>query len=352
MVQEPDGTSYVSGFGERPNHQTGGGPLAIAHVGVCLDRSAVGDRVMPHAVAVAKAFGARVTVLHALEPPHDGPTAVPIDPLDWELQRTEARGHLEAVRSEHGAGDLHVGGEVLEGHPAEEIRDWVSSHDVDLTVLASHGTSGWTEWRLASTARKLLEGISGSVLLVPAWSVQEPLGRVVTYDRIMVLLDGSPRAESALPAASMVARTHNSELLLLHVVAAPERSCPRPLGEEHDLDRRLIDRNARAAQSYLQGVRRRVAANGGRVRTLVTTSADVRGEIMRRIAEDHVDLVVLSGHGHGGRAEISFGSVASFLLEHATVPLLVMRDRTIRPPPSLPRSPSRGGVRLPHATEP
>ena len=33
---------------------------------------------------------------------------------------------------------------LLRGRPAEEIRDWVSSHGVDLTVLGSHGASGWT----------------------------------------------------------------------------------------------------------------------------------------------------------------------------------------------------------------
>jgi nucleotide-binding universal stress UspA family protein len=158
---------------ERPNQDTSdAGPQPIRHVGVCLDCSPVGDRIVPHGVAMARAFGAKLTVLQALEPPHEGPKATPTDPLDWEFQRTEARRHLAAVESEHAAADLPVEIEILEGRPAEEIRDWVSSHGVDLTVLAGHGESGWTEWSLASTARKLIEGISGSVLLVPAQSVQ------------------------------------------------------------------------------------------------------------------------------------------------------------------------------------
>jgi nucleotide-binding universal stress UspA family protein len=329
------------------------GPSPICHVGVCLDRSPVGDRIIPHAVALARALGAKLTVLHALEPPHERLEATPTDPLDWEVQRTEARRHLAAVESEHATGDLRVRSEILEGRPAEEIRDWVSSHGVDLTVLASHGASGWTEWRLASTARKLIEGISGSVLLVPAWSVQEPLKDEVTYDHILVPLDGSPRAESVLPLASSVARAHDSELLLLHIVPMPERSCPCPLeAEERDLEQRLVDRNARAAEVYLEGVRTRVAGAGFRVRTRVTVDGDVRGEILRRIAEDHVDLVVLSGHGRGGRSEHAFGSVASFLLEHATAPLLVVREHTAHTTQTLPTSRSRGGVRLPHLATP
>lgn len=332
---------------EGPNHDIPD-RRPIRHVGVCVDRSPIGDRIVPYGVALAEAFGAKLTILHALEPPREGPGAMPTDPLEWEAQRTEARRHLAEVESEQAASGLPVGIEVLEGRPAEEIRDWVSSHGVDLTVLASHGESGWTEWSLASTARKLIEGISGSVLLVPAQSVQEPLKGEVTYDRILVPLDGSPRAESALPLASRIAWVHDSELLLLHVVSRPERPCPCPLDDgEQALDQRLVDRNARAAQVYLEGVQKHVAGDGVRVRTLVAVDGDVRGEILRRITEDHVDLVVFSGHGRGGRAELPFGSVASFLLEHGTAPLLVVRERTTELVRTLPRSRSRGGVRLP-----
>jgi nucleotide-binding universal stress UspA family protein len=340
---------------DRPDHETRqGGPQPIHHVGVCLDRSPFGDRIVPHAVALARAFGAKLTILHALEPSaHEDPKAKPTDPLEWELQRTEARRHLLAVESEHAAAELAVASEVLEGRPAEEIRDWVSSHGVDLTVLASHGASGWTEWSLASTARKLIEGISGSVLLVPAWSVQEPPKGEVTYERILALLDGSPRAESALPIVASVARAHGSELLLLHVVPRPEHACPCPLEEEqHDLDQRLVERNARAAEVYLKGVSNRVAGDGVRIRSRVTVDGDVRGEILRRITEDRIDLVVFSGHGRGGRAELPLGSVASFLLEHATAPLLVVRERTSPAARTLPRSRSRSGVRLPQPPEP
>jgi nucleotide-binding universal stress UspA family protein len=323
----------------------------IRHVGVCIDRSPISEKIVPHAVALARAFGAKLTVLHALEPPHERPEATPTDPLEWELRRAEARRHLASLESEHAAADLPVRSEVLEGRPAEEIRDWVSSHAVDLTVLGSHGASGWTEWSLASTARKLIEGISGSVLLVPAWSVQGPVKREAVYDRILVPLDGSPRAESALPLALSVASAHGSELLLLHVVPMPERSCPCPLDEdEHDLERRLVERNARAAEIYLEGVRKHLAGDSVRARTLVTVDGDVRGEILRCVAKDHVDLVVFCGHGRGGHAELPFGSVASFLLEHATTPLLVVRESANQVARTLPKSPE--GVRLPSLAAP
>ncbi len=325
------------------------GSTPIRHVGVCLDRSPMTDRVLPHGIALARAFGARLTVLHALEPPPTQDEGIPIDPLEWEMRRAEARRHLAALEAEHGEPQLPIATELLEGRPPEEIRDWVRSHGVDLTVLCSHGASGWTEWSLASTARKILEGVSGSMLLVPAWSVQAPVKRRISYRRILVPLDGSPRAESALPIALRLARSHDAELLLLHVVARPECSCPGLLDEEdRDLEQRLVDRNARAAELYLSGLRDHVAREGLRVRILVRVDGDTRGEILRRVTEEHVDLVVASGHGRGARAELPFGSVVAFLLEHATAPVLIVRERSApTTTSSRPRSRSHGGVRLP-----
>ncbi len=318
------------------------------HLGICVDRSPLSDRVVPHAVALAKVFDAELTVLNAVEPSHERPETTPTDPLEWEMLRTAARKHIAALQSEHGTAEMPLGIEVLEGHPAEEIRDWVNCHDVDLTVLSSHGASGRTEWSLAGTARKLIEGIFGSVFLVPASSVQESIAREVTYERIIVPLDGSPRAECALPAAVSVARAHGSELLLLHVVPKPESSCPCPLSEEDSqLEQRLVERNTRAAETYLEGVRKHLAIDSVRVRTLVAVDGDVRDEILRRIVEDHIDLVVISGHGSGGRAEFPFGSVASFLLEHTTAPLLVIRESCQQLARTQPPKYSRVGIRLP-----
>jgi nucleotide-binding universal stress UspA family protein len=344
-----------------PRQQVSDDVQVIHHLAVCLDRSPIGGRIMRHAVAMAGVLRARLTVLHALEPPHHGTMATPTDPFDWQVQRTEAEGHLDTVRSEHTTVDLSIGAEVqsigtevLEGRPAEQIRDGVTNHGVDLTVLASHGASGPTQWKLASTARKLIEGTPGSVLLIPARTDPEPPERDVAYDHVLVLLDGSTRAESALPLASqIVARTEDSELILLHVVPRPELPCPCPLDDdEHDLDQRLVDRNVRAAKAYLVDVDRHVARDGVRVRTHVSTDGDVRGEILRYIAENHVDLVVFSGHGQSGRAQLPVGSVASFLLEHATVPLLVVRDPTEDVPRTRPEDRSHSGLRLPQATEP
>jgi nucleotide-binding universal stress UspA family protein len=110
---------------------------------------------------MARAFGASLSVLHVLEPQHQDGTLTSTSPLEWEMRRTDARRHLDGISAEYESPELPVKTELLEGRPAEEICGWATSHHVDLTVLCSHGASGSTDWSLASTAKKLLEGLSG-----------------------------------------------------------------------------------------------------------------------------------------------------------------------------------------------
>jgi len=300
---------------------------AIRHVAVCVDRSPIADQVLPHAAAVARAFDAELTVLHVLEPSRSDGRLVPSDAFEWELRRTEAQRYLEAITREQATSDLRMHVELIEGRAAEQIRDWVSSHDVDLTVLCSHGASGRTEWSLASTAKKLIEGIQGSLLLVPAWSVQEAPKQEVRYARIVVPLDGSPRAESSLPMAVRLATDQNSEIVLAHVVPVPELTRVGPLTpDDLELERRLVERNERVAKTYLARLRAQMTGEGLSLRTALAHDGEVRSALLRIIDDVRADLVVLSGHGRTGRTELPFGSVAGHLLEHGATPLLIVRE--------------------------
>ncbi len=321
--------------------------IGVHHVCVCIDGSPVSERILPHGLAMARAFGAALTVLHVLEPqrPNDRPTST--DLLEWEMRRTDARRHLDGISTEYGSAELPVEAELLEGRAAEEICGWATSHHVDLTVLCSHGASGWTDWSLASTAKKLLEGLSGPTLLVPAGALQEPPAREAIYERILLPLDASPRAESALPPAGRLARMHDSELVLVHAVPVPELTRPSPLDEEElELERRLVDRNTRVGESYLARIAGRLIDQGLRVRTILTAD-DVRFELLRCIKEERPNLIVVSGHGRSGRTELPLGSVTSFLLEHATAPILIIRERADERESLMPKRRDSESGRLP-----
>lgn len=311
----------------RSTDQPSANAAAIREVVACLDGSDLGRGVVPHAQLVSQALGAQLTLLHVLEAETGTATdSVPADPLDWGIRQRVARAHLNRVVAQLGEPDSGIRSELIQGRPAEQICGWAENHEVDLTVLCSHGARGLTEWDLASTARKLIERIPGSLLLVPA-SVAAKTGEV-RYRKILVPLDGSPRAESVVPVAMRIAASQKAEVVLVHVVPAPEIIRMGPLdAETSELERRVIDHNQRTATAYLDRLRARVSHSGSRVRARVVSGGSVRTSLEQLIREEQADLVVMSAHGQTGRTNSACGSVTEYSLSHATVPLLVVRER-------------------------
>lgn len=302
-------------------------PDAVGHVCVCVDGSPVSSWSVPHGMAMARAFGASLTVLRVLGRPRaPGRQASPI-PLDWETRRSTARHDLGRICKEHQSPDLPIDTVLLEGGVTDEIRQWVSQHGVDLAVLCSHGAGAWNNNGLASTARRLVQRLPVATLLIPASILDELPKKSIAYERILVPLDASPQAEQALPLAVRLAREHGSEVILIHVVPVPELIKPEPLNdEERELEQRLIERNTQVAERYLGRLSDQLSDEGVRVRTVLTHD-DVRFELMGSIEREQPSLIVLSGHGRGGRTPLRLGSVASFLVEHATAPILIVRPR-------------------------
>jgi nucleotide-binding universal stress UspA family protein len=295
------------------------------HVLVCLDRSFLAERVIPHALALTRGRRARITLLHVLEADHRN-HALPTDPLAWQLHAAEARRYVDALAARHRTRELSIDAVVTQGHPAEQIRAWAAAHHVDVTVLCSHGQGGRTEWRLASTAQKLVAGVPGPVLLVPATSAHST---PAVYARILVPVDGSAHAESVLPLATGIARAHGAELVLVHVVPMPELTCIGPLSaEDQELERRFVERNEAIGRAYLDRIRARFVGPDVPIRTVLSRGPDVRNGLVHVVERERADLVVVSASGRSGRTHEPCGSVTAHLMAHSPAPLLVVRERT------------------------
>jgi nucleotide-binding universal stress UspA family protein len=296
-------------------------------------------------LALARAFDAPVTLLRVLECPSAG--AGPFDPMEWEIRRSEAREQLDGIVHGRHAAYEAFDTELVEGHAAEQICGWVRHHDADVTVLSSHGASGATEWSLASTARKVVDRVPGSFILIPA-AAAAVAGDVARYRTILVPMDGSLRAESVLPVVVRLGAAERAELILGHVVPVPELTEIGPLDSEAvELRERLVERNERVARAYLDRLRGQLAASGGTIRTMVVRAADVRSRLARLIVDVKAELVVLSAYGRSGRSDVPFGSTVEYLLAHTSTPLLILREG----PPRVATRPSRAiacdGMRLP-----
>ena len=298
-------------------------------IAVCVDGSEMGETLVRHAAMVAAAFGAPLTILRVLETELNTGTT-PSDPLDWGVRQREARAYLERLVSLAAHRDIAVQSELIQGRAAEQICCWTLQHGTDLTVLASHGEHGRSEWSLSSTARKLVDVVPSSLLLVPADGDRRD-ERAARYRRIMVPLDGSVRAESVLPIATRLAKAHEAELLVAHVTPRPELTKVGPLtAQDLDLEQRVIARNERVARSYFDQIRARLIEAGIVARTTISRGGDPRTRLARLVRREGVDLIILSAYGRQGPRDVPCGSVAAHLLTQQAAPLLVFRERPRR----------------------
>lgn len=144
------------------------------------------------------------------------------------------------------------------------------------------------------------------------------------YRCIVVPLDGSDLAESALPQAIDLARLTGAPIHLLHVVDVTrlERYGPYVLALEYSgVEPVLADEQAEA-KAYLQQVEARLSDAG-----LLVTSEIRPGRVAREVvaALRPGDLVVMASHGRGGLSRWLLGSVAEDVVRHATVPVLLVK---------------------------
>ncbi len=136
------------------------------------------------------------------------------------------------------------------------------------------------------------------------------------FRHLLVPLDGSPLAESVLPATGALAQTLGSEVTLLHVI---ERGAPAAIhGARHLTD-------AAGAEAYLTDVARRLPPDTKVTRHVHTVQEhDLPKSIADHAAELGADLIVLCTHGRGRLRHRLFGGVAQRVAARGRGPILLV----------------------------
>jgi len=138
------------------------------------------------------------------------------------------------------------------------------------------------------------------------------------FERILVPLDGSSRAEVILTQVARLLRLKDSEIILC-------QSSHVPL-EFHTTRTAAIDERMRAdARSYLDGVARRLSDQGARVRVIVGNGSPAE-MILEIAANEGATMIAMSTHGRSGIARWIMGSVAEKVVRASTVPVLLVRS--------------------------
>lgn len=133
------------------------------HVLIATDLSEENAVVVEKAIAIAKAFDAKVSVLHVVEPlPGYGYAYVGIADIEAEL-RVEAGKSMEALSKKYNIPAEHCHVEV--GPIKVEMMNLIKQEKIDCLVVGSHGRHGFSEL-LGSTAHIAVHSASCDVITV------------------------------------------------------------------------------------------------------------------------------------------------------------------------------------------
>lgn len=144
----------------------------------------------------------------------------------------------------------------------------------------------------------------------------------IPFQKIVVPLDGSRRAEQAIPHAAQIARG-GGELMLVHVF--------RPAGSEFLSDAAIasqtahIDEARKRAEQYVKGLRSRVSSQHIRVSAHVIEGSDAAQLICTFVNAEEADVVVMPAASQNRLVRMLLGDLTASVSGCTNACLLLVR---------------------------
>ena len=320
---------------------------------VPLDGSKLAEGAIPVAARIARASEGTIIFVGVVLPAVEFGTysverTILLKPEAFE-RREEAMTSYLAHLSDTYASELvgiNTETDLVVGAAAPEIDAAAYAEQADLIVLCSHGETGLKRWFFGSVAQQMVRHSPVPVLVLGEQATSAAMmqqGKESTPHplRILVPLDGSDRAETALqPVVQLLIALdvpQSSELHFLRVVDLPS-AYGRMKSQAHLTDTLLVEAR-HEAEKYTNAVTERsrwVFEQLGfhlQITSSVITNTNVAATIVKEA--EHVgdathagggyDLIALATHGRGGLRRLVMGSVAEQVLGSTKLPLLMVR---------------------------
>ena len=302
--------------------------ISVKRILCPIDFSDFSLDALRHGLVLAEWYSAQLTLLHVYHPsqplPVEGPGSIPVfvatDPSKMAEEVRQFCGPLLAPSKQS------VDIVVRPGDAAKEIRKEAGRLPVDVLILGTHGRSGFERLFLGSVTEKVLRSTRVPVLTIPP-PVREPGSPL--YETILCPLDFSAASIRALEYALSLAQQAHARLVLLHVIedvlsdAAAQALALANLSVSdyyHHLEK--------DAATRLRGV----LPDDARVwshpdeRVVKGRAYD---EILKVVADERVDLVVMGVQGKGLVNKLMFGSTTDRVIREARCPVLTLHSGNI-----------------------
>jgi nucleotide-binding universal stress UspA family protein len=287
--------------------------VTFTHVLYPTDLSDASLPAFRYAVALARWYGAALTVLHVV------PNFDPADPDVQDLPLEDVRAQMARLLPVDPADGVTATFAVREGGTATAIVEQAVESRADLIVMGTHGRSGFSRLLLGSVAEKVLRHAPCPVLTIPHGAfltADQP-----SFQRVLCAVDFSPASEQAVGFSLDLARQSGGTVTLLNVVEwlieeQPVESADYDIAE-------LRAQMATRGRERLQALLSEDGRTAGSAETLVTLGRAHR-EVVRVAEEQRADTIVMGAQGRGGVGLALFGSTTQQVVRNATCPVLVV----------------------------
>jgi len=280
------------------------------HILFPVDFSERCNATAPAVAALAKRFGAKVTLLNAVQPfvyapvPEAAPVFVETNQIRQGIEEGLSRLFVEELAG------ITVERVVEVGDPAVIITRFAEETEADLIMMPSHGYGPFRRLLLGSVAAKVLHDS-----LRPVWTTAHaeegpsPEHRVPQH--ILCAVETTPDCVDLLRSAAAFAQETGADLRLVHVL--PPTSAAPELMFDAEFDETL----RRAAREEIG----KMQASAGVHASLCVKSGDVATAIREEAEKHGADLIVI-GRGVERQTLGSLRTNAHAIIRHAPCPVL------------------------------
>ncbi len=311
---------------------------------VPLDGSMLAEKALPYAVRLANRLDAQLYLIRTVEVPH---LVSNQRKLGKELVK-DAENYLGGIIQLLSSRTLKPHTEplrlhsiVVMGEPAQEICNFASNLEIDLVIMSTHGRSGFSRLVTGSVATKILHQLNTPVMLVRPFvqnysqllaetfsGIGEPYSNRFedAGGRLLLTLDGTELAETALEPACEMASKLQAELHLLNVRDEETPFFYGDLGGMGYLDTRYyeVDPEDEVAQvTYLSSIADKVAEKN--LKTVIEVrKGNVAEQIVDYANRIGADAIIMATHAPSDLGWFLSGSTAEAVMRLSHLPVLML----------------------------
>jgi len=289
----------------------------LTHIFTGTDFSAGSSAALERCFLIAKAAGARCSVIHAI----DHGAAASLRRLfkgEFDLVSNDAENKARKRLAEL-ASDASKKYQVSAETRVDNGPGWAAvcagadASDAALIVVGAHGTGLFSRASVGSTASRILHQSGKPVLIVKGRPSQ-------AYTRVLVATDFSPVSAATVRLARAIAP--GAEIILMHAFEEPLFEETVEYGGD---GAHIVDRYRERAHRELRELGAASALSEPEFSVLVV-GGDAKQEILAQTKKLECDLIVMGKHGNGFIDDLLLGSVTNRVLTDSEIDVLIVVD--------------------------